>query len=213
MSDFENDNQQVTHYDPVAEANAATDTAKQEGPDERNWKQMLKQRDSMREENERIRREAEDLKRQLEAARGDDDLVEQRHLKAAINKIQADNLDMRLKSKFPDFDQVVNSQALKKLAQEDPELAYAIDSTQDMYAKAVSAYKMIKSRSTTQTYSEEDERFEENSYKPRSSNSLNPGKADSPISQANAFQRGGISQEEKLRHYREMQEAIKNHQN
>lgn len=204
MSDFEN-GEQVTHYDPVAEANAREQEAtkpKEESVAERNWRQM-------REENERIKREAEDLKRQLESARGDDDLVEQRHLRSAIQKIQADNLDLRLKSKFPDFDQVVNSQALKKLAQEDPELAYSIDSTQDMYAKAVAAYKMIKARTPREEYSEDDERFEENSYKPRSSNSLNPGMSDRPLSQANAFQRG-LSQEEKMKHYREMQEAIKN---
>ncbi len=207
MSDFIGDNEQVTHYDPVAEANARAveEKPKEETFDQKNWRQM-------REENDRIKREAEELKRQLEAARGDDDLVEQRHLKAAINKIQADNLDLRLKSKYPDFDQVVNSAALKKLAQEDPELAYAIDSTQDMYAKAVSAYKMLKTRMPQEQYNEDDERFEENMYKPRSSNSLNPGRSDSPLSHANAFQRG-LSQEERSKYYREMQEAIKNHRN
>jgi len=175
-------------------------------------KEALAKPEQLREENERIKREAEELKRQLESARGDDELVEQRHLRSAIQKIQADNLDLRLKSKFPDFDQVVNTQALKKLAAEDPELAYSIDSTQDMYAKAVAAYKMIKARSPREEYSEDDERFEENSYKPRSSNSLSPGSSDRPLSQANAFQRG-LSSEEKSKHYREMQEAIKNTRN
>lgn len=211
MSDFINDNQQVTHYDPVAERTAAESQAKQEAPkqesvEERNWKQI-------REENERIKRESEDLKRQLEAARGDDDLVEQRHLKAAINRIQNDNLDLRLKSKFPDFDQVVNTAALKKLAQDDPEMAYTLDSTQDMYAKAVTAYKMIKANAPRQTeYSEDDDRFEENMFKPRSTNSINPGTVDRPLSQANAFQRS-LSKEAKQKYYNEMQEAIRNQSN
>lgn len=206
MSDFINDNQQVTHYDPVAESQATQHVGKQEQPaqrqesvEERNWKQI-------REENDR-------LKRELEAARGDDDLVEQRHLKAAINRIQNDNLDLRLKSKFPDFDQVVNTAALKKLAQDDPEMAYTLDSTQDMYAKAVTAYKMIKANAPRQTeYTEDDDRFEENMFKPRSTNSINPGTVDRPLSQANAFQRS-LTKEAKQKYFNEMQEAIRNQSN
>lgn len=204
MSDFINDNEQVTHYDPVAEqaAKAAEQKPVQESEREQNWKKM-------REENDRYKREAEDLKRQLESKVGDDELVEQRHLKQMRAQIEQQTLELRLKSKFPDFDEVVNTENLQKLAKEDPELAYTLDSTQDMYAKAVAAYKMIQSKQPKeQPLSEDDEMFEENQYKPRNSNSLNP-KNDTPLAGANAFQRG-LTKDQKSKLWAEMQEAIKN---
>jgi len=199
MEDFINDNEQVTHSEEPVKQPAHE---QKESVESINWRKM-------REENDRYRKEAEDLKRQLDAKSGDDELVEQRHLKEAQRKWEQATLEVRLKSKFPDFDQVVNTENLQKLAKEDPELAFTLDSTNDMYAKAVAAYKMIQSKQPKeQPISEDDEMFEENQYKPRSSNSLNP-KSDSPLSGANAFQRG-LSKEQKSKLWAEMQEAIKN---
>ena len=198
--DFSDNDIQVTHSEPTNEQTTPQETPK--ASEDINWRKM-------REENERYRREAEDLKRQLESKIGDDELVEQRHLKAAQQKWEQATLEVRLKSKFPDFDEVVNTENLQKLAKEDPELAFTLDSTPDMYAKAVAAYKMIQSKQPKQQpISEDDEMFEENQYKPRSSNSLNP-KSVSPLSGANAFQRG-LSKEQKSKLWAEMQEAIKN---
>lgn len=206
MSDFMNDNEQITHYDPAAEE-LAKEQSKQETQEvvkaeDKNWKRM-------REENERYKREAEELKRQLDSKRGDDELVEYKQLREMQQRMEQQTLELRIKSKFPDFDSVVNSDALQKLAKEDPELAYTIDSTPDMYTKAVAAYKMLKSKNHHVTTSEDDESFEENQYKPRSSNSLNPQLSDRPLSNANAFQRG-LTPELKAKLYAEMQEAIKN---
>ena len=213
MSEFLNDNQQVTNYDPVAEEAAKQAESKNSAPSsdnsshlqkesasDRNWRQM-------REDNDRMKREADDLRKQLESKRGDDELVEYKQLREMQQRMEQQTLDLRLKSKFPDFDAVVNTQALQKLAAEDPELAYTLDNTPDMYAKAVSAYKMIKAKEPREPISEEDENFEENQYKPRSTNSLN--QVERPLSGANAFQRG-LTPEMKSKLYAEMQEAIKN---
>jgi len=203
--DFSDNDQQVTHYDPVAEQQAAPEQSapsqQQSAPEDKNWKRM-------REENDRYKREAEELKRQLESKRGDDELVEYKQLREMQHRMEQQTLDLRLKAKFPDFDEVVNSKALQKLAAEDPELAYTLDNTPDMYAKAVSAYKMIKGSAPVAPISEDEESFEENMYKPRSSNSLNQ-KGDGPLSKANAFQRG-LSKDQKSQLWAEMQEAIKN---
>lgn len=169
-----------------------------------NWKKM-------REENERYKREAEQLKRQLESQRGDDELVEYKQLKKMRMEIEQQTLELRLKNKYADFDEVVNKKALDKLAQDDPELAYAIDATPDMYTKAVAAYKMLKAKTVQQEpqeeqFSEEDRSFYENRSKPRSTNAVSPQKGDRPLSQANAFQ-NGLTKEVKEQLYREMQEA------
>lgn len=206
MSDFMNDNEQITHYDPAAEE-LAKEQSKQETQEvvkaeDKNWRRM-------REENERYKREAEELKRQLDSKRGDDELVEYKQLREMQQRMEQQTLELRIKSKFPDFDSVVNSDALQKLAKEDPELAYTIDTTPDMYTKAVAAYKMLKSKERHVPTSEDDESFEENQYKPRNSNSLNPQLSDRPLSNANAFQRG-LTPELKAKLYAEMQEAIKN---
>lgn len=226
--DFSDNDQQVTHYDPVAlqqaqqEQSAHTSVAhtsgahtsvapagtvsgyqqsQQAAPEDKNWRRM-------REENERYKREAEEYKKQLESRRGDDELVEYKQLREMQQRMEQQTLDLRLKSKFPDFDSVVNTQALQKLAEEDPELAYTLDNTPDMYAKAVAAYKMIKKSSPRAPITEDDEMFEDNQYKPRSTNSLNQ-QSDGPLSKANAFQRG-LSKDQKSQLWAEMQEAIKN---
>jgi hypothetical protein len=172
--------------------------------EEQNWKKM-------REENERYKREAEALKRQIETQRGDDELVEYKQLKQMRQELEQQTLELRIKNKFSDFDEVVNKKALDKLAQEDPELAYAIDATPDMYTKAVAAYKMLKAKHAPQEeqeerFTEEDRSYYENKSKPRSTNSVSPQRGDRPLSQANAFQ-NGLTKEVKDQLYREMQEA------
>lgn len=170
-----------------------------------NWKKA-------REENERYKRELEQLKRQMESQRGDDELVELRQLKQMRQELEQQTLELRLKNKFADFDEVVNKKALDQLAEDDPELAYAIDVTPDMYTKAVAAYKMLKAKAPAQAqeanpeFTEEDRAFYENRSKPRSTNSVSPQKGDRPLSQANAFQ-NGLTKEIKEQLYREMQEA------
>lgn len=211
--DFSDNDQQVTHYDPQEQyEEQATDNTGgyeqdtennevQETSEDRNWRRM-------REENERYRNEAAEYKRKFEASRGDDELVEQRHLKEAMYRMQAETLELRLKNKFPDFDEIVNSNNLKKLSTDDPELAATIDATPDMYTKAVAAYKIIKSKQPV-NYTEEDEQFDTNQFKPRSVNSLS--RQESPLAGANAFQRG-LSKDQKAKIFAEMQEAIKNRQ-
>lgn len=180
--------------------------AQPESPEQLNWKRM-------REENERYKREAEEYKRKLESQRGDDELVEYRQLRQLKAEMEQQTLEYRLKNKYADFDDVVNKENLQKLTEEDPELAAAIDSTPDMFTKAAAAYKMIKAKmpQVQQEFSEEDGYYIENKYKPRSSNSLAPKNGDTPLSQANAFQRG-LTEDMKKKLFAEMQEAIKNRQ-
>jgi len=51
----------------------------------------------------------------------------------------------KLKSKFSDFDDVVNPETLEMLEQQDPELANSIAKMSDQYTIGLQAYKFIKS--------------------------------------------------------------------
>ncbi len=51
----------------------------------------------------------------------------------------------RLKGKYSDFDEIVNSETLAILEQQDPELAMAIASSKDPYQIGLQSYKYIKS--------------------------------------------------------------------
>lgn len=167
--------------------------------------------EKMRQENDRYKKEAEDLRKQLENQRGDDELVEYKQLKQLKHDLEQQTLELRIKSKYADFDEIVNKSALEKLAQEDPELAYAIDAAPDMYTKAVAAYKMLKVKAPQPVQeesdiSEDDRLFYENRNKPRSTNSISPHRGDRPLSQANAFQ-NGLTKELKEQLRKEMEEA------
>jgi hypothetical protein len=136
----------------------------------------------------------------------DDDLVEGKHIKqyiAAIDKkyerkfrnyeqqtsqvaarAQEAAVEARLKSQYPDFDQIVTQDNLKDLAAAYPELAATLGSSTDLYSKAVSAYTLITNLGISQKESAalESEIIKKNVAKPKpSSTAIN---RESPLSKA-----------------------------
>lgn len=172
----------------------------------------------LRRQHQRAIQEREELQRKLlqyEAAKvpdaddveiGDEDLAEGKHLKkferkqkkleAELQELKQKTaqelIDGRVRSRFPDFDSVVNEDSIRMLAEEDPELAYTIHSSSDGYNRAALIYKEIKKRgiSLNTSYDSDKKRAHENAAKPKPLVSVSPQQGDSPLSNANAFANG-----------------------
>lgn len=153
-----------------------------------------------------------------------DDLVEGKHLSKVAREIKAlkqqleasqkqsymSNTEARLKAQFPDLDKVLTPDNIETFRYAYPELASTVDSTQDIYTKAVSAYTMIKKFGVYQEpgISPEKEIARKNASKPRPLTSVAPQQGDSPISRANAFA-NGLTKELQDQLFKEMSNARK----
>ena len=168
----------------------------------------------------------------------DDGLAENRHIKAMHRdmkelrkqlkhqqeeaqriQFQTQNamVETRIKTTFPDFDEVVSSKNIEKLKELHPDVAQTLYSTADLYSKASSAYKFIKQLGIHRPKEVENDRLRaiKNASKPRPIASIggaSHGKtSDSPLTRVNGFANIDSSEEAKKAAYREMVEAIKNH--
>ena len=151
-----------------------------------------------------------------------DDLVEGKHLKSVYKEVnqlkkQLDqsrreamlaNAEARIKSQYHDFDKVVSQDNLKLLAYTYPELAHTINSSNDLYNQAVSAYMMIKQTGIykEQSYDMEKRRAQENAMKPRLSPAGNAIDSESALSKAHALS-GDLTPELKKQLMKEMVES------
>lgn len=136
----------------------------------------------------------------------DDELAEGKHihkLKATIRKLEArqkeieehsytNSAESRLRNKYNDFDKVMTLDNIKTFSAAYPELAESINSSQDLYSKAVSAYTLIKRFGIydEQPFEAEKVRAVANTAKPRPLSSVGAQQGDSPLSRANAFANG-----------------------
>lgn len=159
---------------------------------------------------------------------GEDDIAEGKHIakvdKRAQKKIRAleerlakyetqstqERAEAALRSKYPDFDKVVSMDNVALLSEAYPELARTIQSNDDLYTKAVSAYTMIKKFGIYQEspFNSEKAVAMKNVTKPRPLTSVSPQQGDSPISRANAFA-NGLTDELKAQLLKEMQASRK----
>jgi hypothetical protein len=76
--------------------------------------------------------------------------IAQRKVEEALQKREQANFLDNLKRKFSDFDDVVNSDSLALLEQQDPELAQTIADLKDPYKMGVQSYKYIKALNLTE---------------------------------------------------------------
>ncbi len=205
----------------------------EESPHQINFKALRAEKDRIeREKNEAVRKleEYERPKQQPvqedddDMVINDDDLFEGKHYKKIqrqlkkqqeiIDKyqsqVQLTTTEARLKSQFGDFDRVVSEENIKKLRDQEPEIAQTLASTTDMYSKAVSAYKMIKKLGiyVEDNYQADRDVVKQNSLKPKPLASVTPQQGDSPLTKANAFA-NGLTKELKEQLWKEVQESAK----
>jgi len=160
---------------------------------------------------------------------GDDDLVEGKHLNRTLKKInrqleeqrrlveeqnkraQETSIETRIKSQYPDFDAVVNQANIAAFRDAHPDLASTLNSSQDLYSKAISAYKLFKKFGIYKdtSYDSNKNVVQNNTSKPRPASSLSPQEGSSPLTRANEFA-NGLTDELKERLYKEMMECRKN---
>lgn len=171
----------------------------------------------MREKTARLEREKAELQNALEAQENptdtgvaSDELVEGKHLQKLyqeIEKVKNAAIPDRLRSKFPDFDQVVTKENVEKLKQSEPELFVSIKSGDDLYAKGVSAYKTLRALGIAKDdpYKAQKEQVHQNQSRPLSTQAI---KGQGALSEANIFAKG-LTPELKKQLQQEMAQAVK----
>lgn len=194
----------------------------------KNFRQLKEQKQIVERERDEYARRIQELEAQqapeedLEYNLGNDDLAEGKHLRKVDSKVkrleeqlrqyqQQSNVSMveaRLKAQYPDIDSIVSQENLEQLQDNYPEIAQSISSTTDLYAKAVSAYTLIKKLGIAQEdrYVAEKSIVKLNAAKPKPLASVSPQQGDSPLSKANAFA-NGLSDDLKKQLQKEMNDA------
>ncbi len=146
---------------------------------------------------------------------GEEDLVEGKHLKKAITKIEEmivqkemEAIPDKLRGRFSDFDEVVTQENLNKLKDTEPEMYRTIRTGTDLFAKGIAAYKTLKSLGIVQedkNYMKHKEQVQSNHKKPLSAQSINGAGA---LHEANIFA-NGLTPELQKQLRKEMAEAVK----
>ncbi len=136
----------------------------------------------------------------------DDALMEGKHVKQVLQELKKvkkqlrqvhtqsteSELRSRLNNNYPDFDEVVSVDNVKRLSEQYPDVAEALRDTPDKYKMASSAYAIMKKFGIHKDLQFEEDKMKaiKNSQKPRPVASVNPQQGDSPLSKANAFANG-----------------------
>lgn len=153
----------------------------------------------------------------------ENDLVEGKHLAKFAKKYKkleqqlkqyqqqtsATVTETKLKAQFPDFDKVVSPENIELLKAGYPEIAQTLNSSSDLYNKAVSAYTMIKKLGIVSELQTEKEIIQKNMSKPKPLASISPQQGDTALSRANAFA-NGLTDDLKAQLRKEMEDARKN---
>lgn len=194
----------------------------------------------LREKAERAERERDELLRKLQEMQqlqqpsnqaddeinlAPDDLAEGKHLTKMGRKVKKleeqlqqyqqqasmSAAEVKLRSQYPDFDSVVSHDNVSLLRELYPEIAATLNSSPDLYSKAVSAYTLIKKLGITpqDQFAHEKAIAQKNAAKPRPLSAVAPQQGDSPLSRANAFA-NGLTEDLKEQLRREMFESMKN---
>lgn len=219
----------VLHQNPPA-------PTQQEAAHAKSWRELRQQKEKAEQERDELlmymkyqQNQPQNIQNnQQQAAVDDDDLgigsddyAEGKHIKSVnknVKKLQKELHDykeamaeMTLRTRYTDFDDVVNPENLKKLKKMYPEMAESIHYNPDLYKKSLAAYNTIKSLgiNKNEDYNEYDKyKVQQNAAKPRPLASVSPQQGDSPLSKANAFA-NGLTEELSKNLYREMVESMK----
>lgn len=184
-----------------------------ESKQDRNWREM-------RQKLEHYEKKLADLeqKNQPKAVEeeelnlSDDDIVTAKDVKKLAKKMareivaqdrmryEADTAEDRLRTKYSDFDEVVNEDNVKKLLREEPELAKVLRSTADPYAKGVAAYRYIRLMERANPEAVDKQVIRQNLAKPRTTTSIK----DSGLDHVEEFASGRLTAEMRRNLYEEM---------
>lgn len=152
----------------------------------------------------------------------DDSYIEGKQLKQALKKTKKELQEMRkmfeetstrnattaaelkLKAQYPDFDAVVSTENIKKLASAKPALYRSIMANRDLYDQGETAYEMIKAMVKPQTTQVEDRKLEANKTKPRSASTAGGQAGDTPLSHIADYDRRTLTEDRRAQIRREI---------
>lgn len=221
--------QEVQAEEPVVD-NTSTTQAKQKTDPAESFKIVRERAQKAERERDEMARRLQQLEashthepeEDLEFSLGADELAEGKHLTKVDKKIkkmqqelqqykalaEQNSIEVQLKRKHADFDEVVSAANIEKLREEEPEIFDTITASNDLYKKGLTAYKMIKKLGIGERdeYRAEREVAEKNLAKPRPLVSGASQRGNTPLSQANAFA-NGLTKELKEQLWKEMQDA------
>lgn len=201
-----------------------------EDPQEKNWKAARQRMDTQAKENRELKAQLELMQQQLEmirqnSSKEDPEESEENYFTSSEKKLYSEIKQLkkalveqdrrgedialeRLRTKFPDFDAIVNTDSVKYLKENEAALAKAIYSLGgDSYEKGLAAYKIIKSSGWVPEGKdmEDKARMEQNSKKPMSVQAV---RKQGALADANRFT-NGLTPELKKALQQEMAEARK----
>lgn len=107
---------------------------------------------------------------------------ELKQTKEQMEYINNQAVDMRLRSKYVDYDKVVTEENLQKLNEKRSAQFRALAATPDRGDRLETAYEMIKSWIVEPDYSETDARIAANRSKPRTATTATAAESSSPLS-------------------------------
>ena len=116
--------------------------------------------------------------------------------------------EIRLKTQYPDFDKVVNTETIASLRDLYPDIAATLHTSSNLLSKGSSAYTLIKKLGIYRedTYQNDKAQAVNNVTKPRPLASVSPQQGESPLARANAFA-NGLTDELKEQLRKEMYES------
>lgn len=208
-----------SQQDAAPEAPAYAREELQETSEERNFRNLRQKAARLERERDeamqRLRTYEKPAVEEQDLTIGNDDLAEGKHInkvQSKIKNLEAQLIETRLRTQYPDIDSVVSEENLATLQREYPDIATTIGSSSNLYSKAVSAYTILKKlgiHNSVSPYEQEKAAAQRNAAKPRPLASVSPQQGDSPLSHANAFANGLTdSLKEQLR--KEMAAAMRN---
>jgi len=156
----------------------------------------------------------------------DDTYIEGKHLKKYVRGLKQElkntkkqfeeynqqnaltQAEMRLKSQFSDFDSIVSTENLQKLAQQKPALHRTIYANTDIYDRGYTAYELIKNSGIlADQYQALDKRVEDNRSKPRSAANVAPQSGETPLARVGDYDRRVLTEDRKDQLRRQVEEA------
>lgn len=133
-----------------------------------------------------------------------------RQLKEQIKRQNNDSLssqaELRLKSEFPDYFNVVNKENINMLAKIYPDEYQSMLSNGDIYSRGKTAYNMISRFGLIDDTKEVTEKIDKNKNKPRATGSANSAPSSSPMANLGSYERRVLSPERIAQLRREMNE-------
>lgn len=209
--------QEVSHQ-PQEVQEPTQEAQVQESKQDRNWREMRKKLEYYEQRLEDFEKRQpsapahQPQQEEEELSLADDDIVTAKDVKKLAKKMakelyqqermryEAETAEDRLRSKYSDYDDVVNENNVRKLIKDEPELAKVLRATSDPYAKGVAVYRYIRTMERANPEHVDKETIRQNLQKPRTTSSIK----ESGLDHAEEFASGRMTAEMRQKLYEEM---------